>query len=160
MKRLIIIVLILVVTLPISAQSRWRGFWKPVTIHELWVDDITVDGVIRSDRGSLWLYRPIVQVSALSFSFTGDERVVEVGALNSAGAGISYSNFVDIDGVPYNRFSINGLILFGYDIKEVSPAQVSLAVTATILEKLSFGGGWNFSHGKPFLLSGIAITFN
>jgi hypothetical protein len=160
MKRLIIIVLILVVTLPISAQSRWKGFWKPVTTHELWVDDITTDGTIKADRGSLWLYRPIIQVSALSFMPTGDERIFEVGAMNSAGAGISYSNFVEIDGLPYNRFAVNGLILSGYDLKEVSPMQVSLAITATLLEKLSFGGGWNFARGKPFILTGVAITFN
>jgi len=160
MKKIVLIVTIIFVTITAGAQSRFNGFWKPVSVHPHFVGDITVDEVLKADRGSLWLYRPIVQVSALSFYFTGDERIFEVGALQSAGAGISYSNFVEVNGEPYNRFSVNGLLLFGYDLKEVSPVQMSLAVTATLLEKVSLGGGFNFARMKPFILTGVAITFN
>ncbi len=160
MRKFIIIVLILVGTLPILAQSRWQGFWKPVAVNPYFTGDITTDREIGADRGSLWLYRPIVQVTALQFIPTGDNRIFEVGALNSMGAGISYSNFVEVDGEPYNRISINGLILFGYSVQEVTPTTVSLAVTATILQHISFGAGYNFGIKKPFLLTGVALTFN
>ncbi len=145
MKRLIFLILLV---LPIAGQS--QGFWRPVSA------DIFPKGVDRSVV-SVWLVRPAVTITAMQIVF-GEQTIVQ--PLSSIGTGVSYSHFIDQNGEPYQNFSANLLFLFGTELAEVPPLELSIAGTVSLWQYLSIGAGYNFMDKKVFLLTGIAINFN
>lgn len=145
MKRLIFIVMLF---LPLLGHS--QAFFKAVD------KSIISD---KNDRGvaSVWLVRPAVTISAMSITF-GEQTTVE--PLSSVGTGISYSHFIEQNGEPYQNVSVNLLVLFGTEVAEVSPLELSVAGTVSLWQYLSLGAGFNFMDHKVFLLTGVAINFN
>jgi hypothetical protein len=57
-------------------------------------------------------------------------------------------------------YAFSAIVLFGTDIGEVSPAEISLAGTVQLWQYIAFGGGYNISVKKFFLLTGVAFNFN
>ena len=145
MKKLI---LLLFVFLPLLSSA--QAFFKPVST------DIFPKGADRS-AASVWLVRPAVTISAMSITF-GEQAVVQ--PLSSVGTGISYSHFIEQEGAPYQNFSANLLVLFGTELAEVSPLELSIAGTVSLWQYLSLGAGYNLMDKKFFLLTGVAINFN
>ena len=134
--------------MPVLASS--QNFFKPISA------DIFPKGVDRS-VASVWLVRPAVTISAMSIIF-GEQTTVE--PLSSIGTGISYSHFIEQNGEPYQNFSANFLILFGTELAEVSPLELSIAGTVSLWQYLNLGLGYNLMDKKVFLLTGVAINFN
>lgn len=117
----------------------------------------TIDRDITVDASTHWLFRPVVQISAMQINLG---KSSSVSSLNSLGTGLSYSHFINNNGEPYMNYAFNLLVLFGTEIADVMPLQLSLAGTATLWEHVSFGAGYNFSDNKIFLLTGIVMNFN
>ena len=145
MKRLLVLAFVF---LPLLSHS--QGFFRPVKA------DIFNEA---KDRGitNVWLVRPQVIINAMQIVLTNP---VEVRSLNSIGTGISYARFNEINGDPYQNFAADLSVLFGTNVTEVSPLELSLAGSITLWQYLSLGVGYNFMDRKAFLLTGISYRFN
>jgi len=156
MKKLLII-LFLAIGLSGMAQSPWNGFWKPIN-RALFLPVETIDRDVKVDETtSFWLFRPVVTLSAMQFIL---EKPVKVTTLSSLGTGISYSHFINSNGVPYMNYAFNFLVLFGTEIADVSPLELSLAATVSAFQYVNVGIGYNFYDSKAFILTGVQFNFN
>jgi len=145
MKKLLIIAFVF---LPLLSHA--QGFFRPVS------KDIFPVGADRS-MASQWLVRPYFNITAIRINLTTPTTVVP---LSSLGTGVSYSLFRDNEGEPYQVFAANLAVLFGTDITEVSPLELSIAATVTGWQYLSFGAGYDFSNKNVFLLTSFSFNFN
>jgi hypothetical protein len=157
MERLIILLFLFTVTLSGFAQSLFKGFFKPVD-ESLFKVAETTDQIAKADQStSIWLFRPIVTITAMQFTF---DKPMAVSSLSSMGTGLSYSHFISQNDQPYQNFSANLLILFTQDVGDVEPAKLSIAGTVSVLQYISVGVGYSFGNKKAFLLTGVAYNFN
>lgn len=157
MKRTIaFLALIALLTIGVSAQSPFRGFFKPVTSDMFAVDKAA---------GSQFLLRPTVGVTAnlLKWDNTLD-KVVNL-SFARVGIGLSYAHFIEVDGEPYNNYSIDGFILLPTDT-EITYFSFGVAFSALDIYGFSphIGPLYDFNKGKPFvenigLMTGVKITF-
>jgi hypothetical protein len=145
MKKLIIIALLLL-PLTLTAQK----FFRPVS------DDLLAK---TNERGvvSTWMFRPVVQLSAMQITLSNPTTVQ---ALSSLGTGISYAHFTEANGQPYQNVAASVLLLFGTETTDVSPLEMSVAATVTAWQYLSVGCGFNFMDKTFFILTGISYSFN
>lgn len=150
MKKITILLAFLMIT-TIGFSQSFKGYFRPID------DNIFVAKTGQKAITSVWLFRPVVEVTALQFTLTNP---VEVSSLSSLGTGLSYQHFIDNEGVPYNNFGVNGLILFNQDPLGVQPAKLSFAVTVNALQYVNIGAGYSLAVKKFFLLTGITYNFN
>lgn len=140
----------------IKKVSPWSGFFKPVDKNLLSIS--TRKGV---ESQTVWLFRPTVEVSAMQFLPSKTPGVVfEVATFQSAGMGLSYQHYVNVNDVPYNNYGLNLLLLFDQIPRETTSVNLSLAGTVNALQFLNFGVGYNFGMNKIFLLTGLTYNFN
>ena len=157
MKRLLITFLFLAIGLLGMSQGPWNGFFKPIN-RTLFLPIETIDRDLKVDETtSFWLFRPVVTLSAMQFIL---EKPVKVTTLSSLGTGISYSHFINSNGAPYMNYAFNFLVLFGTEIADVSPLELSLAATVSAFQYVNIGLGYNFYDRKPFIITGIQFNFN
>ena len=149
MKKLILVLALLAMTLTAFPQS-WDGFFKPVNKKLLIVPGTR-------QPATVWLFRPVVTVTALQFMF---KNPVEVSSLSSLGTGLSLQHLINNDGEPYVNYGFNALLLFTNDIGGVAPASLSFALTGSFLNYVSLGVGYSLEARKAFLLTGITYNFN
>ena len=136
-----------------NAQS-WQGFFKPVSINP--------QAKAMSERAgptSVWLFRPTVEISAVQLVWNKTSKQFDATSLNSAGLGIGYQHFIDNEGVPYNNYGFNGLILFDIIPTETTSMSISGAVTVSVFQFVNAGVGFNFGLKTPFLLTGATVKF-
>jgi len=148
MKKLIVILSLVVLSTTGFSQS-FKGFFGPVEKDMFSASDRSVT--------SVWLFRPVVTLTALQFTLTNP---VEVASLNSLGTGISYQHFIERNEEPYNNLGFNALILFNQDPLGIAPANLSFAVTGNFLQYVSAGVGYSLAIKKFFLLTGVTYNFN
>jgi len=151
MKRIIFVLVLAAFTLCATGQEKFKGFFGPVD-NELFT---AKDG--QRVRSSVWLFRPVVSVTAMQFNF---EKPTTVTSLSSLGTGISYSHFVEANNEPYCNYAFNLLALFGTEIADVSPVELSLAATISAFQYINVGAGFNFADKHFFLLTGVQFNFN
>ena len=152
MKKLIVSLVFLVITLTaFSQESKFKGFFSPV--------DKDMFLVKPGQRAPLYVVkvRPVVSITAMSFSL---KKPSTVSSLNSLGTGISISHFVEANGEPYMNYAFNFLALFGTEIADVSPLEISLATTVSAFQYINVGIGYNFVEKYPFILTGVQFNFN
>ena len=142
------IILILLVLTPAILQA--QGFFSKVP------SDLSYSANKRGVNDA-WLIRPTVQLTAVQILFG---KTTEVKSLSQVGTGVSYAHFVDNGGVPYQNFSADLILLYGTEFTEVAPLKLSLALSVTAWQYLSFGGGYSFMDKRFFLLTGITYRFN
>jgi hypothetical protein len=155
-----IVVLFLALSTGASAQSPFRGFFKPVSKDLFSTADqmnITADQDIRITAQSAWLVRPIMSISAMQFLI---EKPITVNSFGSMGTGVSYAHFCEHNGEPYMDYSFNFLVLFGAKIAEVTPVNLSLAASVSALQYINVGAGYSFEAKRFFFLTGISYNFN
>jgi hypothetical protein len=145
MKRLIFLLLLV---LPLAGHT--QGFFGKV-------EHSTLTDAKQRGISNVWMVRPLVTLNAMQITLSNP---AEVKSLNSLGTGVSYARFSDFNGVPYQNFAVNLLVLFGTEIADVSPLELSVAAGVTCWQYLSVGVGYNFMNKKPFILTGISYSFN
>lgn len=146
MKRLLIILTLAILTLTVSAQ----GFFKPVS------NDIFPTGVDRA-AVSTWLVRPYFNITAMKIDF-GETTTIE--PFSSLGTGVTYGLFKEVNGEPYQVFAANLAVLFGTEITETTPLELSIAATVTGWQYISAGIGYDFTNKNVFLLTAFTFNFN
>lgn len=151
MKRLII-ALLLVVFATGSILGQDVGFFKPLPDNLFKTGDKAV-------KQSVWLFRPAVTVTAVALQWNKELKAFDASALSSAGMGVGYNHFIEVNGLPYNNFGFNALVLFGVDIQNPSPATMSLALTGNLFQYLNIGGLYNFSSKTFGVLTGVTVKF-
>jgi hypothetical protein len=156
MKRLILGLAFVVITCTAFSQERWRGFFEPVD-KSIFIPTqlfpVRADGT----AANVWLFRPVVALSALQFMFTSP---VEVSSFSSLGTGLSFQHLISNGGEPYTNYGFNALILFTNKIGDVAPASLSFAVTGSFLNYVSLGAGYSLQAKKVFILTGVTYSFN
>ena len=157
MKKLLIILFLAIGITAYCQDSPFKGFFRPLE-QSIFEREVTTDGELKVDETtSFWLFRPVVTLSAMQFIL---EKPVKVTTLSSLGTGISYSHFINSNGVPYMNYAFNFLVLFGTEIADVSPLELSLAATVSAFQYVNVGIGYNFYDNKAFILTGIQFNFN
>jgi len=157
MKKLLIILFLAIGITAYCQDSPFKGFFKPIN-KALFLPIETIDRNLKVDETtSFWLFRPVVTLSAMQFIL---EKPVTVTTLSSLGTGISYSHFINSNGAPYMNYAFNFLVLFGTEIADVSPLELSLAATVSAFQYVNVGIGYNFYDKKAFVLTGIQFNFN
>jgi hypothetical protein len=152
MKKVILLLLLLGIFAVGQSQNRSKGFFKPVP------NDLLTKGD-RALNQSVWLFRPAVTLTAIQLNWNKESKGFDASALSSAGMGVSYAHFIEANGLPYNNFSVNAVMLLGADIQNPSPATISFALTGTLFEYLNLGGLYNFSTKSFGILTGVQIKF-
>ena len=153
MKRLLLFIAVLFVAFNLAAQSKWDGFFKPVPKDMLHTKAVS----------SQWLFRPTVALTATTFKLNiidGKFSGFQSSFLSKAGMGLSYAHYIEVEGLPYNNFSVNGLVL----LPTGESASVALAATVTALKYVNVGIGYDIIKGVPiaqnfFVLTGVTLTF-
>ena len=154
MKKLLFLIALLCMTLVSVGQGRWDGFFKPVP-KDMFNNTKAVS--------SQWLFRPSVTLTALTFNLKyTDGKFEGFGSefLSKTGAGLTFAHYIEVDGLPYNNFSISGLVLMPTDEDPL----VSLAVSVTALKYVNVGLGYEINKSVPvaqnlFLMTGVQLTF-
>lgn len=157
MKKIVLLLFCIVLSFAVKAQdSKWKGFFKPIPTYEFQQLSNENDRAITS----MWLFRPTVHVSAIQFTYNKETKGFDASSLTTAGAGVSYSHFIEVDGAPYNNFSVNGLMLFNMVPTETVQSGIGAAVTVTALRYVNAGCGYDFTGKQFFILTGVTISFN
>jgi len=157
MKRTIaIFALVGLLSIGLSAQSPFRGFFKPVTSDMFAADKAA---------GSQFLLRPTVGVTANLLKWDNTLKKVVNLSFARVGIGLSYAHFIEVEGTPYNNYSIDGFILLPTDT-EVTYFSLGVAFSALDIYGFSphIGPLYDFNKSRSFidnigLMTGVKITF-
>jgi len=153
MKKVVIISMLFLMTIVTMGQSKWSGFFKPVTYDapSLRTRDVR-------EPTNIWLFRPVVSLSAVQFTWDVTAKQFNSSAFSSTGMGISYAHYIDLNNEPYNNFGFNLLVLMNTSTID-KPASVSLAGTVSALKFVSVGAGYNLGQKVFFMLTGVSYNF-
>jgi hypothetical protein len=146
--------MMLMVTIALSAQGKFKGFFKPVD-NKLLVKTQAI--MMPTTATTTWLFRPAVQVSAMQIYRNKDTKIWETATFKSAGIGLSFQHFIQSNGETVSNYGVTGLILF--DASDVRTT-VSPAITFSALQFFNAGVGYNSSLNRVFGLIGITYSFN
>jgi hypothetical protein len=153
MRKLILsIAIILVATMFASGQ----GLFRPIT-----VDQLSTGNKDKAGTGA-WFFRINAAMTAttvkLSFDEAGEFNGLKSSFLSKAGMGMSYSHYIEADGVVKNNYSVNGLLLMPLD----GDTNVAVAVTGSFYN-INAGFGYDCLKGpfknNIFGLFGVQLAF-
>lgn len=159
-KTLIIITLISGLSLTVSAQLTFKGFFKPVKQGEFYSH---FKGISADKVGSemIWIVRPAVNIGSMKYMKNSETKKVEVSNYVASGFGIGIQHYIDSDGTPFNNYGFNLLCLFNtVPLSDgTQNAGVSLAGTFGFMKVIDIGAGYDFDVKKAFVLTGIKYNF-
>jgi hypothetical protein len=153
MKKLLI-GLLLMTTIVVHGQSKWDGFFKPVTYD--------APALITRDIGepvNLWLFRPVVSFTAIQFTWNPLNKRFDNAAFTSIGMGIGYQHYIESKGEPYNDFGGGILMLANTTTTMEQAASISIAGVFNFLDFVSMGAGYDMGREVFFLLTGVSYSF-
>ena len=154
MKKLILLLLVIVSTFTIEAQS----IWKPVP-KDLFSAELSADRTVKGN--SVLLPRWTAGISAEKLNYNKVTKKLEPESFSKIGIGFSLANYIDVNGEPYNNWSVNAfLFLPTLNTDNI----ISLAVTVSALQYLQIGfdfepGKWNSDYFPVSPLLGLKYTF-
>lgn len=156
MRKLIVLLFLVVLSATGIAQDRSVAFFAPVPDNLFKTD---TRGVRVIENASVWLIRPAISITAVQLNWNKVTKQFDASALNSAGLGIGYQHFIEIDGLPFNNYGINALLLLGANVTQTEPATVSIALTGSFLNFVNIGGLYNISQKTLGILTGVSLKF-
>lgn len=151
MKKLLVLLVFIAITISGFSQSKWDGFFKPVTPQQF---QSYLKGVSAANA-NVWLFRPAVSIAATMVTYDRTTKEWNATAFNSIGMGIGYQHYIDLNGSPYNNFGFNALVF----VNASPDATLSFAGTVSALKFIDVGGGYNAGTKNPFVLFGIKYNF-
>lgn len=155
MKKIILfsIVALLFVSINGQSQSKFKGFFKPA---QLALQDPKLKSFSVEPGTSKWLFRPAVFVTADAIKFEGGAAVTQ--PLSSIGTGISYSNYISLNGEPYSQLSVSALIMTNINLNGTSLTSMGGGLIVGAWNGLINAGYGNIG-GKSYLLLGTQLKF-
>ena len=150
MKKLILFLVFAFIVIAGYSQA----FFKPVT-----KDVFVFDKDMKAINPSVWLFRPAVSITAVQFTYDKATKVWNSNAFSSAGLGVGYQHYIDVNGEPYNNFGFNVLMLFNYLPEQTAETGFSFAGTVSALKFIEAGAGYNVQLKSFFILTGIKYNF-
>jgi hypothetical protein len=151
MKKLLILLAFVAITISGFSQSKWDGFFKPVTPQQF---QNYLKGV-SAVNANVWLFRPAVSIAATMVTYDNTTKQWNATAFNSVGMGIGYQHYIDLNGIPYNNFGFNALVF----VNATPDASLSFAGTVSALKFIDVGAGINTGTRNFFALLGIRYNF-
>ena len=160
MKKSILLIFLLL-GLSCYGQTPFKGFFRPLD-RSLFQTEQTIDGNIKADEGtSIWLMRPSFTISAMEITLSKENgKVFDIASLTKAGFGLSYSHFISVNNLPYNNYSINGMVLFNIVPTETTALNISPTIAIHAFEFVDFGIGYDTGQKRLFGLLGINYNFS
>ena len=147
MKKVIIFMFLIALTVVGTAQNKWNGFFKPV--------ENTL--VSKASGTNVWKPRPAVHVTAMEIGYDKATKTWNTYSFQSAGVGISYQHFIQSNGQSVTNYGFTGLMLFNGTPGTVL---ISPAVTVELLQIFNFGVKYDTGMKKVSGLLGISYSFN
>lgn len=134
-----------------KAQSPFNGFFKPYKAisfeakYSLGAESVT---------SGKWLFRPQVAITAVNINL----KTKETSTFSSAGLGIGYNHFSNVQGEPFNDYGANLLLLIGEN-QETNKASFSVAAVFNALGWINLGPIYDTSNNTFGLLTGVSLKF-
>jgi len=151
MKKLFVILLGVFLTTGLFAQGPFTGFFKPSK-------SLSHDYALKADGSEREFYfRPAAQLTAVQFNYNKDLKQFESSTFSSAGIGLGYQHYVDVNGEMVNNYGFNALVII--DGSQSSMGGFGAALTVNALQFVNVGAGYNFKQKQVFLLTGCLWTF-
>ena len=147
MKKALMVITLAMITIAGFSQ----GFFKPVDKNLF-----NKDRAIKSD---VWLIRPAISITAVQLNWNKTTKSFDASALNQVGLGAGYQHFIEVNGVPFNNFGFNALLLLGADIGETQPATMSIALTGSLFNYVNLGALYSITNKTFGLLTGVTLKF-
>lgn len=147
MRRVALLLLALLFSAGLLAQSPFTGFFKP---GKALGDDMR-------DANHEWFFRPAAQLTALQFTYNKETKLFESSTFSSAGIGLGYQHYIVVDGETVNNYGFNAIVVF--DASQSSEGSIGVAITANALRFVNLGAGYNFADKRIFLLTGAVWNF-
>lgn len=150
MKKVILLLLIIFVTINIEAQSRWSGFWRPV-------EKSVLVSKAPGDKTFEFKFRPAATMTAIQFDWDKEAKLFTASSFASAGIGAGLQHYIEqADGSLVNNYGFNALLVLD---GSQGTAGAGIAITASALRFVSLGGGYSLTNKRFFLLTGIMYNF-
>jgi hypothetical protein len=134
-----------------TASAFAQGLFKPVP-KDLFVPDASSTKALVNT--SVWLPRISAGVVANQFTYNKETKKLDMTAFSKVGLGLSYAHFVPVNDLPYNNFSVNGFVFF-----PTNDSGLSFVISASALQYISLGLGYDVKLKTVFGLTGIVYTF-
>lgn len=139
------------------SQSAWDGFFRPMSAQQF--DKAVAQRGVKSINPKVWAFRPAVSISAMKLMYDKELKQVNSSSFTSLGIGLGYQHYVNVDGLPYNNFGFNLLMLYTAIPTETTKSGISLAGTVSALKFIDIGVGYDFDFKQVFGLMGIKYNF-
>ena len=156
MKKLIIAFILVAFTVTSYSQSKWDGFFKPIPKNEFTYQSSLQDKAILD----MLKIRPVLSLTAFKVFKNKETAKIENSSFTSGGAGLGLEHFIEVNGVPYNNWGVEALVLFTMVPTETAKASTSAVVAFSALNIISVGPGYDFTNKQFFVLTGITFNFN
>ena len=155
MKRLIILLILVTLTVPGYSQSVFKGFFKPIPDN---IFEAKYSLGAMTVVPAKWLIRPQVSITAVQINL----KTRETSTFNSAGVGVGYQHYINIEGRPFNNYGFNLLLLLGQEIAtegELPKAAFSIAAVANVLGWINVGPIYDTGNNTFGILTGVSLKF-
>jgi hypothetical protein len=157
MKRLVVFLSFLAICAYIHSQEAWKGFFQPMSAQRF--DRMVATRGDRSIYPKLWVFRPAVSITAMKLIYDKELKQLSSTSFTSLGIGAGYQHYINVDGLPYNNFGFNLLMLYTAIPTETTKSGISLAGTVSALKFIDLGVGYDFDVKQAFGLMGIKYNF-
>jgi len=151
-KTLLIIVLISGLSLSVSAQNRWSGFFEPASNSISFLKGV-------DEKAYEFKFRPAAEMTAVQMMYDKETKSWQSSTFHSAGIGLGLQHYVQGQNGPVNNYGFNALLMLDATPTEDKGAGFGLAATMNIPNFVNFGGGYNFTFKKPYILLGAVYNF-
>ena len=151
MKKLIVLLFFI----GICATGNSQGLFKPVP------KDLFSSGKIALEVGekpSAWILRLNTGVIGTSYGRNKETKEMEMIPLDAIGFGIAYLHYKDADGIPFNDFGFNALLLQNTQIPGMGLGIYGTYNTGAI-GLLNLGTHYDFPTKRFLLDTGLTFHF-
>ena len=145
MKKLLFLIVFFAAVLTATAQGPFSYFFKPVPTS--------------TDREPVneWYFKPTAQLTAVQFTYDKTEKMFKSSSFSSAGVGVGFKHYIEVDGEMVNNYGVNALLIL--DASQSSTGSVGAAITVEALRFVNIGPGFSFKDKQFFILVGGIWTF-
>ena len=152
MRKLVFILILITISVVVSAQSKWDGFFQPASSTLSFTK-------ASGEKSYQFKFRPAAEMTAVQMMYDKETKSWQSSTFHSAGIGLGLQHYVQGINGPINNYGFNALLMLDATPTEDKGAGFGLAATMNIPNFVNFGGGYNFTFKKPYILLGAVYNF-